>query len=810
MVLGNSQVSNLLGLGDVIGVIPARLTSLDDLRGDDSVVKQQIRYGAIVVAFQQLAEASSETSEAAFIQKVAEQFSTDKGQFFFNASTDPRELTLAKIYQAAKDNIEAITPSLTNATIKSLAETVVSELSSNVDAANAEAADAKTSATPDDLNKLLSSDEITDLDTGLQKTKQFVNSLIDYEATFWEDGYKSELDAYGEMLKAIGDSNKENLNALAQDFADIQAYYVSCISTNGCDASNAMHNRNPSYNASSKTLTIDSGAISVSQRIADINLTDDIDKPTSSNAIDVLITGTLVKNSLTLKLAHDLNSDETEIDVPSSMRVYYDHKVTGIPTDPNTEIQGYEIIWGEFELYDSTTQNQVNETELAGAFRIFYRGLRDPEDSNSELRFNIAEVVLSSTISDQIDDDAGDDREFSRLVVTATANKANDFYPAQKLASFDGFFNPNNQYPVGHSESGFLSYELGTENVPFGGGNIEVEIADFIYKDDLAEDIRYRFYPDERVEDELDSDGDGDRKEIVDMHKVEECILASDGTVEKCNPKGRIFEKRDRQQTLNDLWEAGAFQLVEVEGRGTYHVDFDIEDDANSCKVLQPLQSSQTLDAELLTQQVLGLSAARAFVEVSLEDSNNVDLPRTLMDINIIAPSADKYRVLASLSHDYSNTATNNSGVVVGTGSNADVISVSYDTSNDFENTANLSITQGGVVFSLNDGSSVTEDGDITAFFSQTFNSDQSNDVHYKFVEDEEGQADRCVLTVGEVYNKTESLEESVYYLNYRGVVYGTARLEPVGAGGAKVLIIRYLDGSWLIPESKSEGSVRN
>jgi hypothetical protein len=70
--------------------------------------------------------------------------------------------------------------------------------------------------------------------------------------------------------------------------------------------------------------------------------------------------------------------------------------------------------------------------------------------------------------------------------------------------------------------------------------------------------------------------------------------------------------------------------------------------------------------------------------------------------------------------------------------------------------------------------------------------------VHYKIIEDTEGKLDRCVLSTGSNYVKDRADIEEVFYLNYRDVLYGTARPE----GANNIWTIRYIDGSWLVPGS--------
>lgn len=806
VVLANSQLSKLLGISDIMGDLPANLTKLNNFNSNTLEVRNKIRYGALIAAIQQkeieYLNNHSAASNADFVSELASQFTIDAGQFYYYGEENDRLLTLEGLYQAAHDNLERLVAMLNNAQAKSAVTQVLADFEEQIAQIKTQPADTKTTASADDLTVLLTATEIEEFDQGLEKTKLFVTSLLDYQQTFWQPGYKSELDAHLAFLNTIGDEHKENLKALVAEFVHIQDYYVTCV-VGGLECETRFSDleaRKTSYDSTAKILKIDDGAVTVSQAIADINIQDDIDSPVSSNAVDVLITGKIEKNNLVLKLDHDLDANEENIDVPSAMRIYYSEQVTAV--NPSLLIKGYELIWGQFEMYDQTKVGGDEETELSGAFRIFYRGVQDPQNTNdpndSELRFNIEDWVLSSSISDNVDDDKGSDRELSSVIITASTSNPRDFYPAQKLADFNGFFEGNDAHSEGEEVSGLLTYQLGQESVPFGSTNISVETIDFINA--LGKDVRYRFYPDERVQDERDSDGDGDVREFVDMHRIEECDLDEDsGNVVSCGPKTKVFDKRNLQETINDLWELSLFQQLTVAGRGTYFVDFDTEEDENGCKVLSPLeQGPVVLNGRLIEQQVLGLDTVRLFAEIQLEDDQLVDLPKTLLDITVIAPTIDRYRISAALSHNYSGTTSDSSGLILGTGSNVSALTVNYDTSADFENSGNLSVVKGGVTLTVGD-EEVIEDQDITAFLSQTYN---SADIHYKIIEDEEGQADRCVLSTGSGYVKQPDDLDQVFYLNYRDVVYGTARPE----GENNIWTIRYIDGSWLIPANKSTG----
>jgi hypothetical protein len=800
IVLANSQLSVLLGLDDVIGDLPANLPLLDFLTASSISTSNQIRYAALIAGLQQL-ELEYQANinvliDTAFMTKVASEFAADEGQIFYHTEAETRELTLVGLYQAAHDNLLAIVPDITNNEIKVLVSQVVAELDSQIKAALAQPVDTKTTAQADDLTKLLTESEISNINLGLEKTKLFVDSLLDLQNTFWEEGYKQELDVYHAMLKTIGDTHKDNLNALVAEFAHIQDYYVTCIiGGSRCDSDfSDLETRKTSYDPVTKILVLDSGALTVSQALADLNVTD-TGELSESNAVDILITGTLKKGSLVLKVGPTFtDGDETEINVPSSMRIYYPEEV--VEVSPDLIIEGYEIIWGEFQLYDEDAIAEEAETDLSGAFRIFFRGVRDPQVADpdgSELRFNIENWVLSSLITDSVLEGAGDG-DTTTLVITAQASNPALFYPSTKFANFEGFFEPNNSHNVDDVEPGLLSYHIGEERVNFESDSIMVETIDFI--NNLGGDTRYRFFPNMWVEDKRDSNGNGDTEELVVMHLIEECELKK-GTQEvvKCGSKSRIFEERDLQETINGLWELGAFQRTQVDGRGSYFIDFPTVTDEMGCLVLDTLlEDSGPLEGTLLEQQVLGLNSVRVLAEISLKNAEQVALPKTLFDMTVVAPTKEKYKVNAALSHNYTATTTDVEEVIIGSGSNTNVVRVSYDTSADFENAGNFSVFQGGVQLTLEDGSQIVENQDITAFFSESF----SEDIHYKMIENEKGVAERCVLSVGSNYSKDPAenpLDDQVFYLNYRNVVYGTIR--PEGEDG--IWVIRYIDGTFTL-----------
>jgi hypothetical protein len=806
IVLANSQLSNILGLTEIVSDLPAKLTSLDSLKTSYAGAQNQIRYGALLGGLQQLELEYQalivSATDSDFITQVAAEYAADEGQLYYRTQVESRALTLEALYTAAYDNLLAISETLIDDDVKQLVTLALTDLAEDRDSASSQTVDTKTAMLADDLALLLTDDEISDISLGLELTKLFVTSINEFQTNFWEDDYEEEIDAYQTLLEELSDEHRATLDVLVQDFVLIQDYYVSC-NIGGRDCTEAKFDDvialNPSYDSSTQTLTLD-GDITVSQELENLSVTN-TDTVTESQAVNILIVGTLERDGLVLKLDHTYDDDDdTEIEIPSTVRVYYPDEVTGVP-ETETTIEGYEIIWGDFQLYDESAIGTDEEMELSGAFLIFYRGVYDPQDlDNSDLRFNLSNWTLSSIISDTVSDEDDDDDttgyDITTLIVSAAAYNPDTYYPSTdaeiKFANLEGFYTANDDVKL-DTIAGLLTYSLGTEMVEYGSTYVEAETIDF--SNSMGETIRYRFYPDNQVIDQYDVDDDDDTDELVTMHIIEECELV-DGSESNivCGAKSRIYEERDLQQTINDLWELGAFQETTVDGRGTYFIDFPTEE-IDGCLNLQTLSGTNTLDGTLIEQEVLGLSSVSFTSQVSLMDDELDSLSDTLFDMTIVAPTKEQYTVNLGLSHNYTGTTTDDSGIILGTGSDTNVLSFSYDTSDEFTNSGSYGIFKGGVELVLEDGSEEDEDQEITAYFSQTY----SGNVTYTISEDENGDADRCVLSVND-FDK-DTIEDQVYHLNYGGLVYGTARLDT----SSSIWEVTYIDGTtadmtWTMP----------
>jgi len=781
-----SQVSRLFGITNIQTAEPADLTQLNDWRKANSVdAINSIRYGALLAAWQSLELSYTPTSDLpTYASAVGADLVANDGQLFEMGGS--QTLSLDDLYTLAKDNLAAI--SVSNATVQGFVDSVISGFEADQAGFTA---DTLTVVTPDTLANLFGTN-YSDFTIGLQRTKAFVDILRDYQETFFESGYKAQIDSYTDQLKAIGEAHADDLDAIVLAFRQTQELYVDCYLNGACPALDSGWTwlTDANYDAATATLTLNGGAITVNYMVADVNLTDADTTPTSSKAIDILIRGTYNEGDLRFIVDNTYANDDPNDDISSSsgVRIYYTEAVSAPADSASNPILGYEIRWSDFSLYDVATISSDAENEVTGSFRLFYRGVADPETSGS-MHYNIDTVVLNGRISDVVGDDGDNDQNITTVFISASSANADSYYGESEFASFNGFFNPtaSTTYVKGQVETAVASYKLGNETL---NGN-DIEYLDYYVPS--AESYRYRFYPTVYRADTSDIDKDGDIEELIPTHYLEQCLLENTGSawsVVSCEPRQRLNAARDVQQAINDLWEIGVFARLDVPGRGAYFIEWPVNaPDENGCLTLADLSTDEvSFDGELYDPEVLGLTTARFTSEVVLEYDGRTSTsePRTVLDVLVSAPTADSIDVTAALSHDYSSLTLND--VYLGAGSRLDRLLVNYNTQSAFGEDGSVAIYKDGVSLTLDDGTTSSVDSELTAYANLDY---QLGSEPYRYVLDQEGNYDRCVTSNVAEYGETRNLDDAVFYLNFRDVVYGRIAKE------SGVWIIRYIDGSW-------------
>ncbi|MDF1762322.1 MAG: hypothetical protein P1U57_02835, partial [Oleibacter sp.] len=702
-----SQISKMFGINNVQSSEPADLTQMSELANlDSSEAQQRLRYGALLAAWQYYEMQYTGTVDLPFFaDAVGVDLVTNEGQLFQAGGS--QTLNLADFYRLAATNLAAV--SVTNATVERYRNAAVSVLNED---ANAFVDGELTNITPASLYSLLGS-ELNTYQLGINRTKAFVDVLRDIGTTFFEPGYRSELDKQAETLQTLGDKHADNLETIAQANRQTFEFYRSCYLSAGCPTPDPAWTwlENFNYNSNTARLTLNNGSIVVTQEPADVNALDGITVQTSSRAIDVIIEGQYKVNDLTFKLQSQRANDV--ITSTSGVRVFYPSSYAVLQDPASVDEIGYELRWPIFSLYDLTTDGTDLERELTGAFSMSYTAVDDP-NGVGERRYNIDNVVLNSRITDEINDSGSNDRNIVTLFVSAASSNATEFYPDREFASFNGFFRNGSSSALtkGFTTNDLVSYRQGSETI-FGRN---IQFLDYYVVG--GESIRYRFYPTVKREDIGDVDNDGNLTELVDTHDLEQCVLSSsdvNATVTSCEPKQRVFTPRNVQATVNNLWELGVFSRLEVPGEGVYFVKFPTNAaDANGCLALAPLATAKTpLPAELYQEAELGFDRARFTSEVVLDFTSESD-PKTLLDVQLSAPSAEQVDVRLALSHDYL-TVDSNSNPLLAQGPNLDRLILNYSTINQNMEMGSVAVFKDGVALKLLDGSTDTLDSELLA-----------------------------------------------------------------------------------------------
>ena len=785
-VQGVSQVSRIFGITNVQTTEPADLTQLSQWgSATEAEATDSIRYGALLAAWQSYELNYITSDDAQFLaQAVGADLISNNAQLYQKGGD--QTLSLYDLYETAADNLEQIEVDGTQ--LSGFVNTVIDDLRGDM----ATFADGGlTTKRPAALADLLGED-LDDYELGLDRVKAFVDVLRDYETSFFEDGYRAEIDSYMNELDAIGDLHADDLDQLMLAYVHTFEFYRSCYLNAGCPTPDSSWTwlDTYSYDSATATLTLNDGAIVASQDVVDLNVLDENDEPTESQAIDTLITGTYQINDLRLVVDHSYEDDnEDTIDVPSSVRVFYSEAVSELQDPASQPDMAYQLRWADAAVWNVETVGTDSETELTGSYYILYRGVEDPSGAG-DMHYNIETVLLNGRVSDVVGDDSEDDENITSVFVSATATNPAEYYTDSMFASFNGFFEPSESsvYTDGYVSTGLVSYRTGSETI----SGQDVEFFDYFVEGGDA--YRYRFYPTVYREDTGDNDNDGETDDEVATFDYEQCDLTG-GTdaaaVDTCEPKQRLYSERNVQEAINELWEAGVFSRPEVEGQGTYFVEFPVEaPDEHGCLALSPLTDTlTTLDGTLYRPIVLGLNSLRATTEVILEydgDSGN-DEPKTLLDLSLSAPFLEELQGTVGLSHDYTGVSTS-SEVYLGTGSTLDRLLVSYDRSSATQESGDISVYKDGVSLTLADGTEETVDSEIitTGMLNKAV-----GEPLYNFYVDEDGLLNRCVtdnVAEPETYRDTD---DTVWVLNFRDVVYGRIAMEN------GVWIIRYIDGSW-------------
>src|SRR5690554_1521917 len=758
-----SQVSKLFGLRNVQNSFPADLTRINSLNinNDPESAKNSVRYGAILAAWAHLQEQNAE-----FTEKVTEEFIANQAQFLEKGQPDDAFLTLETLYQAAIDNLIKLT--VHNAGVKQVVASVVSGLQADIGTFIGN----MTSEAPASIKDLFGAEAYSNYQLGVERTKLFIDELQEQSEYFFGEEYDRLINTYLDEQKEFFKSNKDNFNEVLKSLKSAESIYIDSYYGSDCSSSlGATLWSDCNYSGNVLTLTDKSGKqVTLSMK----NVT------SNKQAVDIEMTGELQINDLLFKL----NDSATN---KSKVRLFYSEETSQVLASTIEPI-GYEYNWASFSFNDTVKKDQ----EWTGNFSLLYRGVNHPTDSNADMHFNIDTLRLSSRISDHIGGTDRDDKEASSVFIAAKSSTADTYYNEdEKFGKFNGFFTEQT-IDTDSTLTGLVSYGLGEETL----GKQTVQYFDFYVHDENAQSYRYRFYPDVERRQNAAGQYSIDGEKSVTTHKLAVCPIVQEGdewVVEGgCSPAQSFNGKRDRQESINNLWKAGAFSYVNIPGKGDYFVKWDVTN-KNGCYNLKDLSQGQgiTLDGLRTSAAVLGLDTLRVTTEVMLSTTSGSTTtwqPKTLLDVLVSAPTKERYNVTAALSHNYESL--NEDDVYVGSGANLSRLILNYNTDSSFKRIGSFSVYKSGVKLGSETNSINAE---LMLGLNQSF-----NELPHKYVTGPNGNYEVCVVDNAPLKAREFHKDEAVFSLSFRGVVYGSIRQE----NGP--WIARFIDGTWVSITSNS------
>jgi len=839
----NTQVSNLIGIADIISVEPANIASLDTISATfSSNLQSSIRYGALIAALQQIQltydNGLADRSVRRFRRVLNSQFSHNRGQlyqkdaplYFDDDKQENVEYVLTKElwFATAKDILIA-----TKAHFVDLNKVLPVEVGSVISAFQIELlsleAGELTQAVP------LISESIADsYNNEIDFTKAMLKHLVSAADEFSNPEYRAKAKAYQQQLLEIGDEVSPAFNVITSSLLDIYGYYLSCTHTS-CDSQNLWHGFNTDFDAEDKTLTLTFSAeegdqLVISQRVVDLITDDANDTPTESLAIDVVFSGVLKNDKLTI--ITDFSEEKLG---DASLRVSYNEIVTQVMPDaaladsnPSMPAVGqiypvaYEFSFTSLEMKYQPADG-AKELTVQGAYSWLLRGVKDVRDENAPTKYNLNNLTLVMNVSGpelgQLNEEALTDNVVMSLV--ASGFNTSNYYPDSTFPEWDNYFVPAEGHRFGASsgidilETSIIDYTFPQINAD--GSSVTGAIVDGIVvagKDTQVKVLRFNYLhsgsaafvvypastegkylgllcsitPQNEPYFELGqiSNIGAPNSSGADPASVFDCISQSfyegDATV---------------NNFINQLWDLDSqvkdfIRAINVIGEGVYFADL-IASGETRLPVFTAAETRFT--GTMQAPAMLGIDNIRLQIRPQLVNSNNAaNLAEVAVDLNLVRPTASSINLGLFIAYNPEQILNTDDGLpVVAAGDDVESYYVAFKTlANGDEIGEFIFNWYGAQLIDGGDGSKYLQDYDSSnPAPKEDFLFNLGTDVAYGETDANAGYT-RC----GFVFSGDDSDRDckAIAYLTFRGLVTGTIREEREG-----VYVARFLDGTWMV-----------
>ena len=213
IVKANTQVSNLIGISDILSVEPANLFNLNTINATTSAnLQASIRYGALLAALQKVQleydNVLTDKSQRRFRYMLNEQFAQNRGQLYQKMAPIDQVLTQEVWYGLAQDLLQQASDFYTqhNQVLPVEVGSVITQFQQQRQFLEA---GELTAAVP-----TISAELVDEYHSAIDFTKAMINHLLNLANEFSNPEYQQKAKAYEQQLITIGDDISPAFSAL--------------------------------------------------------------------------------------------------------------------------------------------------------------------------------------------------------------------------------------------------------------------------------------------------------------------------------------------------------------------------------------------------------------------------------------------------------------------------------------------------------------------------------------------------------------------------------------------------------------------
>ncbi|OUS40161.1 hypothetical protein A9R00_07480 [Oleispira antarctica] len=832
IVKANTQVSNLIGISDILSVEPANLFNLNTISATTSAnLQASIRYGALLAALQKIQleydNVLTDKDQRRFRYMLNQQFAQNRGQLYQKDAPIEQVLTQEIWYGLAQELLQQASDYYTqhNQVLPVEVGSVITQFQQQRQFLTA---GELTAAVP-----TISADMVDEYHSAIDFTKAMINHLLNLANEFSNPEYQQKAKAYEQQLVDIGNDVSPALDAITVSLLDVYVYYLSCMHE-VCDSANAWHQYNAGFDKANKTLLLKysdapGDELKLSQSVVDLITNDDIDNPTESTVIDFIIEGRLKGTDLVV----NTDFSEGKVEKPSIRISYYEivselqpdaALATLNPSMPSANqinSRSYDFNFPSLEVLYAPKDKPENEQTIIGSFSWLLLGVNDIRNSNAGTRYNLNNISVVLNMSGAELGMDGDEVLRDNLVVSAvgSAYNSSNYYPDTIFPKSTNYFVPRDGFEFEASsgidilETSIVDYtfpQVDSEGVPLVGSIVEGQVV--AGKGIAVKILRFDYlhsgsglfiaYP---------QSSDGKFLGLVCTITLQDEVYFEQGAITRpadtsgadpanifnCIGQSYYEGSGGVNDLVKELWkiEPDVIRAVNVRGEGVYYADLPtVGADDNKQLVdfsAAPVRYTGTMQAPAM----LGIDNLRLQIRPQLISSDNTKkLAEVAIDLNLIRPTKASINVGLFVAYNPVQILNTEDGLpIVASGDDVESYYIAYKTDQDGNEIGNLIINwYGAQLVDGGDGSQYLQDYDPSnPAPKEDFLFNIGSDVSYGAKDSTAGYT-RCGLINPDLDSEREC--EGVAYLTFRGFVTGTVREERDG-----VYVARYIDGSWQV-----------